>query len=243
MQQGQAVAIACLAVAIAYVLVWRRRRRPRVAIIFSGKRKSGKDYCSDALLALCSAAEIGRLSAPLKRAYANEHGLDYSLLLSASEYKEKYRKDMIRWGEERRSADPGYFANLVLAATRAPILIVSDARRPTDVAFFKAHVPVTLVVRVVACVLGSRSSLRASGPTKRARLAGGRSRLASTTPSRSAASIPMAAGISSSTTSPIARCDSLDGPSHLVLVQEQTAALLASIADRAAHAAAATALL
>ena len=37
-----------------------------------------------------------------------EHELDLAELLSASAYKEKYRSDMILWGEQRRNADPGY---------------------------------------------------------------------------------------------------------------------------------------
>ena len=95
-------------------------------------------------------AEIGRLSGPLKRAYASEKGLDYEKLLDATEYKEKYRSDMIRWGEERRSSDPGYFASLVLGAARAPVLVISDARRLTDVQFFKDRCPRVYVVRIHA---------------------------------------------------------------------------------------------
>ena len=34
-------------------------------------------------------------------------------LLSAGPYKERYRKDMIVWGEARRQADPGFFAREV----------------------------------------------------------------------------------------------------------------------------------
>ncbi|KAJ8598184.1 hypothetical protein CTAYLR_007381 [Chrysophaeum taylorii] len=150
------VAATSLAAVVSYFLLIRRRRRQRpvrVVIVFSGKRKSGKDFCSDALLARFAhgLAEIGRLSGPLKHAYASEHGLDYGELLAATDYKERYRRDMISWGEERRTADPGYFASLVLAAARAPILIVSDARRATDVAFFKERVPTVISVRVVAC--------------------------------------------------------------------------------------------
>ena len=111
----------------------------RLVVVFSGKRKSGKDYVTDSMLARLGAgrAEIGRLSAPLKRVYAEEHGLDYAKLLSAGPYKERYRKDMIVWGVARRKADPGFFAREVVAGATAPVLIVSDARRPTDLAFFQ----------------------------------------------------------------------------------------------------------
>lgn len=86
-------------------------------------------------------AEIGRLSAPLKKKYAEENKLDYKKLLSDGPYKEQFRKDMIRWGEERRSKDPGFFAAQVLADadSKCEILIISDARRPTDLDFFDSQ--------------------------------------------------------------------------------------------------------
>lgn len=142
-------AVAAFAGVFAYAV--RRRLRaaarggggaPRFVVVFSGKRKSGKDYVTDRLLAgLTDAhAAIGRLSAPLKQAYADEHGLDFKELLSDGPYKEKYRADMIVWGEQKRNADPGFFARLVLASAAKggrPVLIVSDARRGTDLAFFR----------------------------------------------------------------------------------------------------------
>lgn len=92
-------------------------------------------------------ASIGRLSGPLKGAYAAEHGLDFAQLLSDGPYKERYRADMIAWGERRRRDDPGYFARLVLAESTRPVLVISDGRRLTDMAFFTARLP-TLTVRV-----------------------------------------------------------------------------------------------
>ena len=137
------------------------RKPVQLAIIFAGKRKSGKDYCSDRLLALIGdeVAEIGRLSGPLKKAYAEEHDLDYAELLTDSPYKEQHRARMITWGEERRNADAGFFARKVLTAASKPILIISDARRPGDVAFFKDNVPKVVTVRVEA----SQDTRRARG--------------------------------------------------------------------------------
>ena len=88
----------------------------QTVVVVSGKRKVGKDFVCERLLALLGAAtaEIGRLSAPLKQAYALEHGLDYEELLTDGPYKEKYRKDMIAWGERRREKEPGFFAQLVM---------------------------------------------------------------------------------------------------------------------------------
>jgi phosphomevalonate kinase len=54
--------------------------------------QSGKDFvCEKLLERLGGAAEIGRLSAPLKQAFAEENGLDFKELLTDGPYKEKYR--------------------------------------------------------------------------------------------------------------------------------------------------------
>ena len=63
---------------------------PRLVLLFSGKRKSGKDYITDRLQErLGSSSVIIRLSGPLKECYAKDHGLDFQQMLSASDYKEK----------------------------------------------------------------------------------------------------------------------------------------------------------
>lgn len=118
------------------------------ASLWLASLRASQDYVTDRLVAaLQGHATIGRLSGPLKGAYAKEHGLDFAQLLSDGPYKEKYRADMIVWGERRRNEDPGFFARLVLAESSAPVLIISDARRLTDMAFFTAQFP-TLTVRV-----------------------------------------------------------------------------------------------
>ncbi|XP_069805272.1 phosphomevalonate kinase [Dendropsophus ebraccatus] len=126
---------------------------PRLVFIFSGKRKSGKDYITERLREslggdLCA---ILRLSGPLKQQYALERALDYERLLDASDYKERYRGDMIRWGEEKRRSDPGFFCRLIVEGERRPLWIISDARRRSDVDWFRAaYGDVTQTVRVVA---------------------------------------------------------------------------------------------
>ena len=63
---------------------------PRIVLLFSGKRKSGKDYITDRLQERLGARSvILRLSGPLKECYAKDHGLDFQQMLSASDYKEK----------------------------------------------------------------------------------------------------------------------------------------------------------
>ena len=93
----------------------------RRVLLFSGKRKSGKDHLTDVLLDLLKEQELAndkqehsnssnnrsdvvlmRISGPLKRCYAENNGLDFETLLSADEYKERHRLDMIKWSEDIR---------------------------------------------------------------------------------------------------------------------------------------------
>ncbi|GAB6019415.1 hypothetical protein CHUAL_000996 [Chamberlinius hualienensis] len=114
--------------------------QPKMILILSGKRKSGKDYIAELLSQRLGQENciIIRLSGPLKYQYAKENNLNYEKLLDASEYKEQYREDMIAWGEAKRNAVPGYFCELaVKEAMTKSIWIVSDARRPSDIQYFK----------------------------------------------------------------------------------------------------------
>lgn len=126
--------------------------QPDVIFLLSGKRKSGKDYvCKKIEEFLNTKPEIFHyslitLSAPLKEAYAEEHGLDYHRLLDSSDYKEKFRLDMINWSETKRNETPGYFCiraidkalkNDINKKARYNIWIVTDTRRKTDLEFFK----------------------------------------------------------------------------------------------------------
>lgn len=78
-----------------------------------------------------------------------DHALDLQRLLDASEYKETYRKDMIRWGEEMREHDPAYFCRLASQEADKPVWLVTDARRPTDMDYFK-RLYTCIMVRVAA---------------------------------------------------------------------------------------------
>ncbi|XP_032254595.1 phosphomevalonate kinase [Halichoerus grypus] len=126
---------------------------PRLVLLVSGKRKSGKDFVAEALRSRLGAdvCAVLRLSSPLKEQYAQEHGLDFQRLLGASVYKEAYRRDMIRWGEEKRQADPGFFCRKVVEGVSQPVWLVSDTRRASDIQWFReAYGAVTRTVRVVA---------------------------------------------------------------------------------------------
>ncbi|KAI1723944.1 phosphomevalonate kinase domain-containing protein [Ditylenchus destructor] len=137
---------------------------PHLYICISGKRKSGKDYFAKKL---ASILESGRLfpstetfqtyvsvcgvSYPLKEEFAEYHKLDAEKLKSDGEYKETVRKQMVIFGEKKRTQDPGYFCRKALEAVyrewanhptpkssmAVRIVIVSDCRRPSDLEFFK----------------------------------------------------------------------------------------------------------
>ncbi|XP_054419472.1 phosphomevalonate kinase isoform X3 [Pteronotus mesoamericanus] len=129
------------------------RGGPRLVLLFSGKRKSGKDFVTEALQSRLGAdiCAVLRLSSPLKEQYAQEHGLNFQRLLDASTYKEAYRRDMILWGEEKRQADPGCFCRKVVAGVSQPVWLVSDTRRVSDIQWFReTYGAVVQTVRVVA---------------------------------------------------------------------------------------------
>ncbi|XP_044064162.1 phosphomevalonate kinase [Siniperca chuatsi] len=120
-----------------------RVSEPKLVLVFSGKRKSGKDYVTDLIhnrlgSDVCC---VLRLSGPLKQQYAQEHGLDLDQLLGPGLYKEQYRADMIRWGETRRRQDPGFFCRLATRGAWQPVWVVSDARRPSDLQWFSSEFP------------------------------------------------------------------------------------------------------
>jgi len=133
---------------------------PKVIILLSGKRKSGKDYIAELLSARFNSTsatncKVLHISSPLKEEYARIHGLDLSQLLSADSYKEMYRKEMVEWGEEIRNKDPGYFCRIcVKEGIGFNIWIVADVRRKTDLEWFSSRYGQyckLLKVRIVAC--------------------------------------------------------------------------------------------
>ncbi|CAN8029337.1 unnamed protein product [Ixodes persulcatus] len=130
--------------------------KPQLILVFSGKRKSGKDYITETLRKRIGddKCTILRLSEPIKAAYAKDHNLDYNRLMDSSDYKEVYRAQMVSWGEEKRNADATFFCRLAVQRSSGweyPVWIVSDARRETDIDFFRESFPCpTLAVRVRA---------------------------------------------------------------------------------------------
>ena len=114
---------------------------PLRVLLFSGKRKCGKDFITDLLFERIgsSKAAIIKISSPIKSHWAEAEGLNLQQLMSAETYKERYRQEMIAWSEAIRKDEPGYFCSKAVAMNNAgekPIWIVSDIRRKTDIAWF-----------------------------------------------------------------------------------------------------------
>lgn len=126
---------------------------PRLVLVFSGKRKSGKDHITELLHQRLGprVSCIVRLSAPLKQQFAQDHGLDLDLLLGPGPYKEQFRSQMILWGEDQRKTDPGFFCRLATNGVKQPVWLVSDARRISDLIWFQTNFSTqTRTIRVQA---------------------------------------------------------------------------------------------
>lgn len=77
--------------------------------------------------------------------------MDIQQLMDSSPYKETYRHDMIVWSEAIRSRDPGYFCRLAVSEAKSPVWLISDARRQSDMQFFREEYgAVLLTVKVHA---------------------------------------------------------------------------------------------
>ncbi|KAK5979302.1 Phosphomevalonate kinase [Trichostrongylus colubriformis] len=124
----------------------------RMVVLFSGKRKSGKDYCSEKLKEALSPIPVSiyGVSHILKALYAEDHGLNYSELVSDGPYKEIHRSNMIRWGEGVRSEQPDFFCRATIPTDCTDdVVIISDCRRPSDIEYFQNNYE-TLKVRITA---------------------------------------------------------------------------------------------
>ena len=69
-----------------------------------------------------------------------DHGLDLVQLMSSSPYKDIHREAMITWSEAIREKDSTHFCRLAIEeADPQKVWLVVDARRETDMDFFKTH--------------------------------------------------------------------------------------------------------
>ncbi|XP_050420259.1 phosphomevalonate kinase [Adelges cooleyi] len=130
--------------------------RPKIIFLFSGKRKSGKDYITDTIYNRIGLEKcvIIRLSGPIKKHWAQAKSLQFDELLSDGQMKEQYRKAMIDWSDEIRSKDPSYFCRLAVEMYdpnhTKDIWVISDARRKTDIAWFKSNFSNVKTIRIEA---------------------------------------------------------------------------------------------
>ncbi|CAF4827494.1 unnamed protein product [Pieris macdunnoughi] len=114
---------------------------PTIVLLFSGKRKCGKDFITDHLQAkLGDKCEIIKISLPIKSYWAKEMNLNLNELLSDGALKENYRLEMINWSDKMREKDYGCFCKVACENAKGkPIWIVSDVRRGTDIQWFKEN--------------------------------------------------------------------------------------------------------
>jgi len=125
-------------------------KQPKLIILFSGKRKSGKDFLAAALLAKLTdqVAQIIRISEPIKKHWAKKMDLSVNDLLGP--LKEEHRKQMIVWSDKVRTQLPTFFCLEAFKSASKPIVIVSDVRRRTDMDYFTSlNIPL-LAVRINA---------------------------------------------------------------------------------------------
>uniref|UniRef100_A0A3B3ZTS6 Phosphomevalonate kinase n=1 Tax=Periophthalmus magnuspinnatus TaxID=409849 RepID=A0A3B3ZTS6_9GOBI len=124
------------------------RTGPVLVLVFSGKRKSGKDHVTDLLQSFSGLTPIS----------PQNHGLDLNLLLGTGPYKEQFRSQMIQWGEAQRRSDPGFFCRLATRDATQPVWLVSDARRISDLAWFQTQYPAQSRFIRVQCSDQTRTS-------------------------------------------------------------------------------------
>lgn len=121
-------------------------KNPKLIIILSGKRKSGKDHASTLISNHVgpegnSVLAILCIGGSIKREFANNNRLDFERLLDSSSYKEDHRVSMVEWSERYREKEGwNCFLEQAIEEQRAidkPIWILNDARRACDVEYFE----------------------------------------------------------------------------------------------------------
>ncbi|KAK0410093.1 hypothetical protein QR680_004939 [Steinernema hermaphroditum] len=131
------------------------QRGVKLVVCFSGKRKSGKDYVSGKLLERLRkdyAAQLAGISWSLKDEFAEIEKVDKEELRTDGPFKEVYRKHMVEFGERKRNEDPSYFCRAAMSSLdlSTSIAIITDCRRPSDLAYFGSQGYRRITVRVQA---------------------------------------------------------------------------------------------
>ena len=122
-------------------------KQPRFeVVVLSGKRFSGKTTLANALVERVregGGVQLLHLSGALKRAYwAQTTDAEAAADSERREVKERHRAAMIAFGEEARARDPYHWCRLAwrdgVVEGGARRILVSDARRPVDLDFFRS---------------------------------------------------------------------------------------------------------
>ena len=116
----------------------------KVIIVVSGKRKSGKDFVTNNIVKEISgtSCHVMKVASPIKKHFCQKYNMNYEEMITSSPYKEQRRAEMIRWGEEQRANDVSFFCRSEKSnalETGKPVWILSDARRPSDVEYFRNY--------------------------------------------------------------------------------------------------------
>ncbi|KAG4079346.1 hypothetical protein HA402_008038 [Bradysia odoriphaga] len=137
----------------------KQRPRQKLIILFSGKRKTNRDYLASALLSQLdeSVAEIVRICEPVKKRWTKKMALkdddllgvvNESSILIAGTFKVQYQKEMIIWSDKVRAQLPTFFCSEAFRSAEKPITIVSDIRHYTEMDYFNNFNIPLLAVRV-----------------------------------------------------------------------------------------------
>lgn len=131
------------------------QQRPKVLILFSGKRAVGKDHIANLLndtlskqgLKVCRTA-LGNVN---KQAYAQKVGIDVNRLMTDRAFKEEHRVAMINHHTQRNAEDPEWcLKNIFDQASHSDVLILSDLRTHEDLCWFKRQGIPTVLLRITA---------------------------------------------------------------------------------------------
>ncbi len=105
-------------------------------ILISGKSKSGKDFIATKLNENLPTSLLLHINESLKNEYIKTHG--------DNDLSDVYRKNMMKWGEEKYREDPTRFCRMMMEekdqlCLTYPIWIISDVRYYTEIEFFKKY--------------------------------------------------------------------------------------------------------
>ena len=131
--------------------MYYNKQQPKLLVLLSGKRASGKDYVANLLdkafsergFKVCRTA-LGNIN---KQIYANLVGIEVEQLLNDRAFKEEHRVAMIEHHTKRNADDPEWCLKLVFQkAVDSDIMILSDLRTFADLIWFqKQKIPLILL--------------------------------------------------------------------------------------------------